>query len=480
MKTGNRLKFFCLCLFSVCIASCVDGYKDDWTFSSGVENVTLEPPAADKVAFEKNAEGTVLTIRWDVVYGALGYEFSFYDATDPNNPVPVIEKEIVDGCSKKCNIAEDSYYKVVIRPLGNPKFNNKDAATATEVIYSTMIPATIIPAGTDLFAFFTENPIPESAEEQAYELEAGGNYTVSGVVNFGKNWITLRGNKANRPTLVYGIDGRISTTNGLKIKFIDVDCSAVTSSSGAFLTMSSTPDEAILTENGYYSIPNPIVIQSCNIWGLNANFLYDNGKPYCIQNLLIQDCIISFPSTGIFIRLSNYSYSNSLTVANTTVYGIPTSNGYFIQYKNNARGVGTTVNLSNSTFYNLAVTGQMANYSGLNNSGCRLILKQNIFVNCGNKEVVRRLSAGGNNIQKGLTDNCYWYDTNGDGVADFESGNEMGHANGDKSGTGFYEDPAFAGEVQNPDPANVNFTPGASASMILSKRCGDPRWLPVQ
>jgi hypothetical protein len=458
--------------------SCVDGYKDDWTFSTGVENVQLESPVAESFTFTKNAEGTILTINWSVVYGALGYQFSLYDVTDVNNPVTIVENEIVDGCSKKVNIIEDTNYKVVVKALGNPKLNNKDAVTATEVPYSTMIPAIILPDGTDLYAFFQANPIPESADEQAYELEAGGNYTLSGAVDFSKNWITLRGNRTNYPTLKYTIDGRIAISNGFKLKFINVDCSEVVASTGV-INLSSTPDESIMT-GGYYTLPNPVVIQSCTFKGVNSSFLYDSGRAYCVPNFLIKDCIVSFPSTAIFFRLTNNSYINSLTVQNSTIYGIPNSNGYFAQYKNNARGTGTTVNFSNSTFYNIAVTGQMANYSGLNNSGCKLILIQNIFVNCSNKDVVRRLSAGGTNMQRDLKDNCYWYDTNSDGVADFEAGNEMGHSYGDKSGTGFYENPAFAGNVQNPNPESVNFMPAASASAILSKRCGDPRWLPVQ
>jgi hypothetical protein len=457
-------------------SSCVNGYKDDWEFSAGVENAQLESPAADKFTFTKNAEGNILTITWGVVYGALNYQFSFYDVTDANNPVAVIENETVDGCSKKVNIAEDTNYKAVVKALGNPKLNNKDAVTSTEAPYSTMIPAVVIPNGTDLYAFFQENAIPESADEQAYELEAGGNYTLSGVVDFGRNWITLRGNRANYPTLKYTADGRIVISNGFKLKFINVDCSDVVASVGA-INLSSTPDESILT-GGYYTLPNPVFIQSCTFKGVNSHFLFDNSTAYCVSNFVMDDCVVSFTSTAAFVRLTNTSYANSLTIQNSTIYGLPTSSGYFIQYKNNARGTGTTVNLSNSTFYNIAVTGQMANYSGLDNNGCKLILIQNLFVNCGNKEVVRRLSAGRNNIQKELKDNCYWYDTNGDGVADFESGNEMGHDSGDKSGTGFYENPAFAGDVQNRDPANVDFTPGASASNILAKRCGDPRWLP--
>jgi hypothetical protein len=460
------------------LTSCIDGYKNDWTFTTGITGQTLQSPPADQFTFAKNAEGTILTITWPVVYGAGGYQFSLYDATDPNNPLPLIQDEIIDGCLKRCPLAEDTNYKITVKALGSQKLNNQEAPTPTEVTYSTMLPAVIIPNGTDLYAYFQTNPIPPSAEEQAYELEAGGNYTLSGSLDFGNNLITLRGNKANYPTLKYTSDGRLSLSNGFKLKFMHVDCSNVTATTGA-INLSLVPDEAILT-GGYYTLPNPLVLQSCTFKGVNSYFLWDNNKAYCVPNFLMQDCIVDYSSTGVFFRMTNNSYINSLIIQNSTIYGKSDSGGYFIQYKNNARGTGTIVNFANNTFYNLAVTGQMANYSGLNNSGCRLVLYNNIFTNCGSKDVVRRLSAGGTNIQKDLRFNCYWYDIDNDGTHEFEAGNEMGHAQGDKSGTGFYENPTYNLATLQGDPQTINFTPGPAATQILLNRCGDPRWLPQQ
>ena len=472
LKRKNSLLFVPLMFFFV---SCIDGYKDDWSFSSGVENATLDSPEA--ITFTKNAEGNILTITWSVVYGAIAYEFSLYDVTDPNNAIPIINKELVDGCSKQCNIEEDSNYKIEVRTIGNPKLNNKDALTATEETYSTMIPAITIPNGTDLFAFFTENGIIELVGEEgeelevAYELEAGGTYTLTGEVDFDTHWLTLRGNKANRPKLIYDAEGRIATRAGLKIKFIDFDCSAMPAgtNNASFLLLSSS---------GSGSIARPIVIQSCNIKGLNRNFIYDNGRSYSPQYLLIQDCIIAFNSAERFIRFTDTSYANNLTLSNSTFYGLVNSTAYWIQYRNNARGTNTSVNITNCTFYNIANSGQMANYSGLNASSCLLTLRRNLFVGCGNKDVVRRLSAGSTSIQRDLLYNCYWYDADGDGEADFGPSEEMGHGQGDKSGTGFYENPFFTGNISDPDPDNVDFTPGAGAVGILLNRCGDPRWLP--
>ena len=84
----------------------------------------------------------------------------------------------------------------------------------------------------------------------------------------------------------------------------------------------------------------------------------------------------------------------------------------------------------------------------------------NIFVDCGSKQVPRRIigrrSDGAEII---FRNNTYWYD----GAP--ETGNE--------SYDDTYQlttDPAFV------DPANGNFTPTGAEQ--LSLRTGDPRWLP--
>lgn len=82
------------------LGSCINGYDDDWTFSSGVSGVTLTSPAADGVKFTQNPEGTEVTVEWPVVMGAGGYEFTAYNVDDPENPVPVGRPDTIDGCSK--------------------------------------------------------------------------------------------------------------------------------------------------------------------------------------------------------------------------------------------------------------------------------------------------------------------------------------------------------------------------------------------
>lgn len=490
LKTINmeklRFKSKHLLLFSAVmflLSSCIDGYKDDWTFSTGVQNAQLESPEVEKYTFAKNAEGTVLSVSWGVVYGASGYQFQFVDITDPANPVVIME-ETVEGCNIKCPIQEDSNYKVVVKALGNAKLNNKDALTATEAPYSTMLPATVIPNGTDLYQYFTENPIQTVEGEQAFELEAGGNYTLSGVVDFGSNWFTLRGNKANHPTITYTADGRmIVSSKGFNLKFVNIDCSAVPTTSGnaSVLMLNPTPDESIKV-GSYYVITNPVSIQGCKITGINARLFYDNDKAYNTSNLLIKNSIVNFNYINKGGGIYAYGgFIDNLTIANSTFYSTqdPEESSYFIRYRNGARGTASKVNILNSTFYNIMKSGQMANYSGLNNSSVTLTVSQNLFVNCGSQNVIRRLSAGGNNMVKVIKNNCYWFD------GAFPEEGEINHNNGEKSAApdikagnqwerGFGEDPAFA------NAAAGDFTIASGATNIIAKKVGDPRWLPIQ
>lgn len=469
---GNMLLIIIAIMF---LTSCIEGYTDDWTFSAGVKGVTLESPSSDKVVISKNAEGTELTIQWPVVYGAGGYQFSLYIVDDPENPVVVGEEnQVIDGCSVKRPLQEDTKYKIIIKTLGNEKYDNKDAVSATEIAYSTLIPATVIPDGTDLSVYFTENAIPTSTDEIAYELVAGGHYTLSAPVDFGAHWLTLRGDKVNRPTITYAIAGRLSTTAGLTMKFINFDCKAVAAdaTNGALLLLSATPDPAILGTGSYYIIPKPVVLKSCNITGINKRLIYDNNQKYALSALLIKDCIIPLNTTGDGIIYMQSGFINNFTISNSTVYSLVASSGYFLRYNNSGRPdragfVSGSINFYNNTFYNVVNNGQMGNYSGMNSAYVKLNVSQNIFVDCGAKYVIRRLSGGGNNMVKTLKDNCYWY-----GGA-FPQAEEIDHTNGDKSGTGYGEDPAFA------NATGGDFTVGTSATTIISKKGGDPRWLPT-
>lgn len=458
----------------ISFSACIDGYKDEATFSSDVKGVTLESPKSEEIAFKPSPDGTTLKIEWPVVYGAGGYQFSLYIVDDPGNPRAVgTENEIVDGCSVERKLLDDTNYKVIIRTLGNSDYDNKDAASATEAAFTTLIPTyATIPEG-DISEWFANNPIPsdKEGEELAYVLKANGNYTMSAPIDFGKQKVTFRGEKVGHAKIALGANGRISTTAGLKLKFIDFDCSAVdgSSSTASLLLFSSTPDESTLGKNNYYIINDPIVIQSCEIKGIQRHLIYDNNKKYCPATLLINDCIVKLETTQeqavIYFK---QGFANDLTIQNSTFWhtGVK-NNNYFVQYPGSGRPTNAgfikgSVNYLNSTFYHVCYNKQWGNYTGFAGQSCvDWNMKKNIFLESGKGEVARRFLGGRTGqVTASFGQNTYWY--NGTVPAE-----ELKY---DVSGTHFEVDP------QLKDPTKGDFT--VLATEQLTARTGDPRWLP--
>lgn len=201
---------------------------DEETFSGGVTNTQLDSPKASDVAFEKLAttENNV-KVTWSVVMGAGGYKFSMYIVDDPDHPVAVVKDSIVDGTAVVCPWVEDTNYKVEIAALGNEKLNNTASVSATEISWSTLVAATLVPNGTDLTTYFAEHPVTTGKDtEVAFELEAGGTYYISGDLNFGVNNVQLRGNKTrgNANVKFTAPASIITCGGGLALKFINFDC----------------------------------------------------------------------------------------------------------------------------------------------------------------------------------------------------------------------------------------------------------------
>ncbi len=456
-------------------SACIDGYKDDSTFSSDVRGATLESPKSEDIVFKPSPDGATLKIEWPVVYGAGGYQFSLYIVDDPANPKAVgKENEIVDGSSVERKLLDDTKYKVVIKTIGNSKYDNKDATSSTEADFATLVPTyATIPEG-DLAEWFANNPLPtdKEGEEIAYVLKANGNYTLSAPIDFGKQVVTFRGEKVGHAKIKYGADGRISTTAGLKLKFIDFDCNGMdaTSSTASLLLLSGTPDQSILGEGSYYIIKDPIVIQSCNIVGVQRHLVYDNKVKYCPTTLLINDCFVKLETTQEQpIIYFNQGFANDMTVKNSTFWHTGTKdNNYFVQYNGSARPtragfVKGSINYLNSTFYHVCYAKQWGNYNSFaGQSSVNWNMKQNIFLDSGKGEVARRFLGGRTGqVTASFGQNTYWYN------GEFPQG-ELTY---DISGTHFDTDP------QLQDVANGDFTVLAPAQ--LNARTGDPRWLPA-
>lgn len=471
MKMKNRIKRCGIigCMSTVLlVASCSQGYDDDYRFSSGVEGVVLESPKAENLKFTPNADATKVTVSWPVVYGAGGYQFSLYIVDNPSNPVVVGEEnQIVDGCSVERDLLEDTKYKVVIKTLGNDKYKNKEATSATEVAYNTLIPATIIPAGTDLTTFFSENQYENNS---AFELLGGAEYHISGDINLEAKNIVIRGDKVNRPNVVVKSGKFVSKGASVRFKFINFDLSNI---SNELINYAEPSDELPIQGADNYSVVNPVLIQECKITGMTYRLLSSSSsKKYFISSVIIRNSIIEMDKiTSAFIQFSGSAFIKDFTIENCTFNNKKggSKSQRFLQYGNgNIQKSGnaqTNLILTNNTFYNISYAQSMANYSMMRQKTYRLIIKKNIFIDCGNQKVISGLAGGNGNPVRECDQNSYWY--NGAFPV-----TEISDNNGDKSGTHFEVDPGVA----SPDAGNFTI----SAAELITARIGDPRWLPAQ
>lgn len=459
----------CLFLFS----GCTIGYHDNVIFESDVQNTTLKSPDVDAVTITPDATGEKVKVEWPVIHGAEGYEFSCYVVDNPETPVPIVEKQIIDGCDVTMEVTEDTNYKILIKAIGNKNYNNKDAEAPCEIEYSTLLDTyAVIPNGTDLYTWFTDNPIPGTdaepnedgtLKELAYELEAGGEYTISQPLDFSARKITVRGNKMNHAKVTFGAAGRMFTQNGLKLKFMDFYCNEVAkgSSDAAFIALSKTPNEDIKVASGEYVIKDPIVLQNCNIYDVNRHLFYDSGKKYCVENFTVKGCYIRFNQSNTLLYFNKSSYIN-ITFKESTLYSTVQNGSYFAQVNGNRPSKITgysngTFNFYNCTVYNLAYSKDFTNWNNYRGQSIiTLNFSRTIFVDCGKGDMTNKIM-GNANMSRNFEYNTYYYN---------------GARSNDKYDTNtLTTDPGFA------NAANGVFT--VNGAEQLEKRTGDPRWLPI-
>ncbi len=478
--TGAGALFFTSCA--------KDGY-DDESFDSGVSNTQVASISADDITVTPSADGKTQTISWPVVMGAGGYRVNLIDASNPDEPL--INDSIVDGCSVTTKREEDVNYEMTILTLGNKKKNNTDASETVEFAFSTFTPTYMtIPAGSDLTEWFAANPLPADkiGENLNFDLEGGEEYTLSDLIDFGANAVTIRSNsKTNWAKIKFtGATSELSTSAGFVLKYLDIDCSA---SSAAFLSLSRKPAITPLvvnawnTDYNFYRVKDNITIMNCNISGVNSYFLWDNQvQVWYADNVLIDNCLVHLTTpTGSKVISGGYFWTNkgsgffrNLTFNNSTFYN--TGDGdvkYFVQYggfgNDQVKDPDTqfgwtdnTITYTNCTFYHVCANGQWGNYNGVAGKKTSYWnMKNCIFYDCSSSGVARRFLAGKQNQATAKFENNTYMKADGT----FQD-----PGNYDTSGTNIEEDPQFK------DPANGDFTIGGATQ--IARRTGDPRWLP--
>ncbi len=483
-----RMKMYgltALAVGSMMLCSCAkDGY-DDESFTSDVTNSVLTSPTGDSIKVSASTDGSKYLITWPVVMGAGGYTVSLYDTSNPENPI--VKDSLIDGCSVTVPREEDINYKLILTTKGNTKYNNTDAAEATVTYFSSFTPTyKAIPDGTDLYTYFTANPVPTDTTLN-YDLTAGGSYTCSGPLSFGSSTVTLRSSsKSNRAKVQFtAADAGFVLSNGFTAKYINFDCSQ---STVGFISMNTAPSikptvvNAWSTDYNFYVVANPISVMNCNIDGLNSFFFWDSKTAVWLPtSMVVKNCLVhctssdsqNLQSGAYFWTNKGGGYIQNLSITNSTFYNTGSLEAkYFVQYggfgQSQTKAVGWLTNIityDHDTFYNMCAAGQWGNYNGIAGKGTSYwVMTNSIFYNCSSGTTARRFLAGKQN-QSTATFNYNTYEKS-DGTFEAPAGY-------DNSGTQIEEDPGFK------DAANGDFTISTSSKQY-KLGTGDPRWISAE
>lgn len=479
--------------------SCADGYKDDATFESDVRNTQLLSPEIDKSCFSTvtTASGTEqVKMTWPLIKGAGGYLVNV-SLMNGDNAVAVVKDSIVDGLSVLFDKAEDSKYQVSVKTLGNTKLNNTDAAQATAYEYSTMIEGISVPEGQDIAAFVNSYIAEHESEmqaamaeapssyETAFELTAGKQYTMNDSVDFKLFPVTFRSSdKYNPATVTVGENGYITTQAGVKIKFINFDCTNMKQK--GLLTLGGTPDESLSTEalglkalgatQNAFVITRPVLFQECMVKNLAYGMLYGNKANWALTDFRIQDCLVQLVNETNDPVINLYGASTGgvkdMTFKNTSFVNLKdnaVTGAYFLRLSNASNAVprkiwGTgsvgTVKILNCTYVKCMTGTNFAN-NYVSNADVTFTMKGNVFYD------TWRIQKFLGNCTKDVTatDNTIWGITN---PVD----------NTDKEKYATEEDPGFTAPTSAIDLTKKNggYNLKPTGAVAVAGQFGDPRW----
>jgi hypothetical protein len=409
-----------------------------------------------------------MTITWPVVYGAGGYSMALYNVNDPANPV-LVKSATIDGCSVTASREEDTNYSLTLRTLGNPKYNNQEAAADTEYKFNTFLPTFAeIPEG-DLKAWFDANPIPaDNTSHLCYDLVPGGQYTVSGKIDFGGHQVSLRSSsKASNANITMGAGAYFNTFAGFTLKYLNIDAEATNK---PLISFSDEPADSIqnrIGTAGYYFIMDPVVVQGCNIKNLGASIVASNSTKYDVRVVSINNTVVQLDKTlpaatsGAFVYMKS-GYITDFTIKNSTVYSKERSDCFFIQHGGRPKDVSNEeqryVSIINCTLANIAYGRNFCDYHN-GQTTYHYTLKNTIVEDCGKANFLTGLNKGqgSDNPTWDVNNNTCWRDG-----AD-ASTSQSGISN---PGLWFTNDPEI-------DAASGDFVPAAAQKEAGQ---GDPRW----
>jgi hypothetical protein len=278
------------------------------------------------------------------------------------------------------------------------------------------------------------------------------------------------------------------TQAGLKLKFINFDCTEMTTEIG-LIGLGKDPNKSLSTEAlGYkaaganqdgFVINNPVIIQECMIKNLKNSLLYGNKKPWSLR-----DCIVQLNNSGGNSILNLYGANptngliKNLTIRNSTFVNIvKNSSGYFIRYANSSNAqpkkiFGDNDNSMNLTFESNTLCKTMSNKDFGNNmpntNTITTILKNNIFY-----DVFRVYQHANTQGPRTFLNNTIWGVDGGTPNSNDTGGRK--DSNGNPIAT--EENPGFTEPFSELNLDLPNGGLSLKPTGTISSTIGDPRWL---
>lgn len=207
-----------------------------------------------------------------------------------------------------------------------------------------------------------------AGDEIVVEIPAGIEVTTGEITTpYGKK-VTIVSDEKNPATIK--ATAPIILSNKIALKNVNICAEGLDASANVF-EYNAEPDETLKGAAGngemYNILGEAIKLENVIIDGIPSGFLYDNGKAYVPEQVIIDNCILQFvPVAGnknAFQFNTNNNGIKSLTIKNTTAYATGGKRlGYFVKYANNARidrlGYDKTkdkieFHYNNNTFYGL-------------------------------------------------------------------------------------------------------------------------------
>ena len=335
------------------------------------------------------------------------------------------------------------------------------------------------------FAAIVAQAVKEGKETLA--LPAGAAYKAGSTIKVDKK-LNIIGDENDPATLELGMKGFV-IKDALDMENMIIDAAT---NDEPFIALSEEPNEELLGANNgssYYNIMDPVILRNLTITGVKGKLIYDNNKPYALDNLLIENCLVQLRTpkdkkeTVIYMQGGGI---RMLEVNTSTFYQKGQGdNDYFVRYNNSARldRMGYNKDMEaedfvpegfiyeSNSFYKVAYEGQWGNYSGFNGQKyTAFTVNKNIWVDCGSGQIARRMlgSRGAEFYEVcDFDQNTYIYNGTAETEGTMKNGEPVGTY--DLSGTAITKVPTFK------LVATGDFTLDAN-DVQNKQQTGDPRW----